>query len=125
MEPVTIGLAAAALLATKFGEGVAQNAGESVWGAVKGVLTRKFRADDEVTQALESAEIAPNRENLTILTRSIVDASSVDEQFRIELAELLNKVPHNSSLTNINAQAYDNAKQAIISGGTSIGTLNI
>lgn len=124
MEPITIGLAAAALLATKFGEGMAQNAGESVWGAVKAVLAKKFHADDEVTQMLESAEITPSRENLTILTQRIVDASSTDEQFRDELAELLSKVPHNS-LTNISAQAYDNAKQAIITGGTSIGTLNL
>ncbi|WP_181696831.1 hypothetical protein [Nocardia sp. GTS18] len=125
MEPITLGLAAAALLATKFGEGVAQDAGTSAWKAVKGVVARRFRNDQEMTRVLESAETLPDQENLTTLAERIREAATRDDEFRAELTDLINRVPLSLSATNINAQSYDSSKQAIITGGTSIGTLNL
>jgi hypothetical protein len=71
MDPATLGLAAAALLASKFGDGFGKNAGSTAWSGIKRLremIAAKFKGQADAESALQLA--TSNRKTQHCATRS-------------------------------------------------------
>ncbi|WP_433662707.1 hypothetical protein ACQPW1_11490 [Nocardia sp. CA-128927] len=126
-DPVSLGIAAAALLATKFGEEFAKDAGASTWSAVKRLRTavgEKFRNDEETTIVLENLPANPTPQMKELLSARISQAAANDERFRSELVGALTTLEQTPSGERFLAQAFDDSKQINI-GGDNYGTISI
>jgi hypothetical protein len=68
MDPATLALTAAGLVATKALEAVGGKAGEGAWaalGRIREAIWSKFRGDPEVTETLERLEAKPTSQART------------------------------------------------------------
>ncbi|MQY30820.1 hypothetical protein [Nocardia aurantia] len=115
MEPASLGIAAAALLATKFGEGLAKDAGSSSWNAItrlRTLVSAKFGYEPEVVPT-EPADPAADRR----VTAEAIDAAArADPHFAAGLRSVLAEAGGNGRGATIIANAHDNAKQPIVNG---------
>lgn len=119
VDPVSVGIAAAALLATKFGEELARGAGEGAWSAVKRLretIAAKFRGDRETESAIDTLGQAPTDEVRSLVTRRITDAVRADPDFGSRVEQLVLLARREPALDTFVAQAFDNAKQVNIRG---------
>jgi hypothetical protein len=128
LEPVSLGIAAAALLASKFGERFAQDAGESTWNAVKRlreIVAAKFRGDSEtesaVTTLVETPTNEANEARALVATR-IAEAAKTDSSFGAELEQLVTLARRDRTVESFLAQAFDNAKQVNFRGDNLVGS---
>ncbi|MGY1984299.1 hypothetical protein [Nocardia gipuzkoensis] len=127
MEPVSIGIAAAVLLASKFGESFAQDAGESGWNAVKrlqAVIAAKFRGDAETESAITALVEAPTEDRQSEVATRITSAVRADDVFGAELERLVALARQDNVVSGFLAQAYDHAKQLNIRGD-NFGQINL
>lgn len=128
MEPVTVGAAAAALLASKFGEGFAKDAGTSAWNAVKKLrelIAGKFKGDKDSERALARLAAEPHdAAHRTIVAQRIAEAAATDGHFGSNLAELVALAREDSATRAVFAEATDNAKQVNI-GGDNFGAISL
>ncbi|MFC0431792.1 hypothetical protein [Kutzneria buriramensis] len=62
VEPVTITLAIALVLARKIAEGAASEAGKQAWAGLSGLVRGRFSSDTAATNALDTAEASPTSE---------------------------------------------------------------
>ncbi|WP_330230971.1 hypothetical protein OHA40_34450 [Nocardia sp. NBC_00508] len=127
MDPVSVGLAAAVLLASKFGEGFAQDAGTSGWNAVnrlRAVIARKFRGDAETESAVAALEASPVEANRSDVAMRITAAARSDVVFAAEIERLVSLASEDRGVNSFVAQAFDNAKQANIRGD-NFGSINL
>lgn len=120
MDPVTLGLAAAALLASKFGEGFAKDAGSAAWNGVKRLrdaVAGKFKGKPDDENALQLALADPQDAGLRdSLAERITAAAGHDDAFRALLTELVGQARRDPVAQNLIAQATDHAKQVNIIG---------
>lgn len=122
MDPVSVGVAAAVLLASKFGEGFAQDAGASSWDAVNGLrqaIARKFRGDTETENAVAALEVSPIAENRAVVATRITGAVRTDPIFATEVERLVSAARADPSVNSFVAQAFDEARQVNIRGDNS------
>ncbi len=126
VDPVSLSVAATALLASKFGEGFAKDAGSSSWHAVgrlREVIARKLGHGSEISTAVAGLD-----ENTTPQLRAgaaelIASAIESDPGFAHEVQLLVATARQDRKAETFIANAYDNAKQLNIHGGNS-GTIN-
>ncbi|MGI8330386.1 hypothetical protein ACRYCC_10505 [Actinomadura scrupuli] len=121
MDPVTIGLTVAALLAAKYAEGVAGEAGKVTWTGITSLRSRVRAAvsDDEKAQAdLEVLESGDTTKTAAIAT-AIEGKVSRDEELRRDLSRMIEDASKSQSTAAIVAHAYDTAKQINIGGDNS------
>ncbi len=124
MEPMSLGIAAAALLASKFGEGLAKDAGESTWNAIKrlrevvAAKLGKHPESDIATTAL------PTTQDTSAVASQIGTAAAADPHFAAEVERLVAAARGNRTLDLFVAQAFDQARQVNIHGDNT-GTINL
>ena len=127
MDPVTLSVAAVALLATGFGTGFAQEAGKSSWEAVQKVgraVAARLGRHDEQRRALVELEASPDdlakRAWVTEYVRRDIEA---DTEFAALLASLVAMAQSHDTGRAVIAQATENAKQANF-GGDNFGSIS-
>lgn len=128
MDPVSIGIAAAALLAGKFGENFAGEAGKAAWQSVKrlrDLVARKFKGDDITETAIQrlTANPADSGPQAAVAER-ITEAARADAGFAAELEGLVATARRHPGTNALIAQAFDSAKQVNI-GGDNFGPLSL
>lgn len=117
----------AILLATKFSEGVAQNAGTSAWSVITRLRERvaaKFQSDENATAALTRLQGIPTESDRSVIASRVTAAAQADPRFRAEIEQLLAIAQQDRVAGSIVAQAYDNAKQVNLHGNNH-GTINL
>ncbi|QBS41320.1 hypothetical protein [Nocardia sp. CS682] len=127
MDPISLGIAAAALMASKYGEELANHAASSSWGAVtrlRELISRKFGDGSESPSALAELERSPTPENQVAAAAVIDGAARNDPGFATELQRLVTAARQDQSVAAIIANASDTAKQANI-GRDNLGTINL
>ncbi|MEV7012313.1 hypothetical protein [Streptosporangium sp. NPDC051022] len=126
MDPVSIGLTVAAVLAAKAGEGFAQQIGADSWGAVQRLYARiRERLSPTGTEALERLDAGDDDHSAVALVAGEVrDAAEKDAAFRAEVERLLSEASKSAPVVTILAQARDDAKQ-INFAGDNTGTINM
>ncbi|GAB4058386.1 hypothetical protein [Catellatospora paridis] len=126
MDPVSIGIAVAALLGTKAAEGFATQAGTRTWDAMQRLATSvRARLSPRGVEALDRLATAKDSSEAQSVVASEVQASvSADETFRNTLEGLLKEVSQNGKLAGVVAVARDNARQVNF-GGNNSGPINL
>jgi hypothetical protein len=93
MDPATIALTAAGLLATKALEAAGGKAGEGAWaalGRIADAVRRRFGGDPEVTEAVDRLEAKPTSEARTAEVAEVLgDRLQADPSFAQELERLI------------------------------------
>ncbi|MFG1792998.1 hypothetical protein [Nocardia sp. NPDC049149] len=127
VEPVTVGIAAAALLATKFGEEFAQRAGEGAWNAVqrlRSVIAAKFHGDNDTERAVAALEQTPTEQTRALVAARITAAAQQDPVFGNEIRRLVEVARQDEAVSGFVAKAFDHAKQVNF-GGDNAGQINL
>ncbi|MFC9995905.1 hypothetical protein [Nocardia sp. NPDC127526] len=127
VDPVSLGIAAAALLASKFGERISEQAATSSWhaiGQLRELIARKFGRDPEIPRALAELERNPTLENQVAAAEVIDGAVRTDPSFAAALQQLVDSARQDTSIDVFVANAYDQARQVNIRGDNT-GTINL
>ncbi|MEU4429536.1 hypothetical protein AB0F65_02500 [Nocardia rhamnosiphila] len=122
MDPVSIGAAAALLIATTYGEEVARNAGASTWNAVqrlRELTANRFRHEPIRRTAISSLSETPTTEGLAIVAEYLDEAAESDPTFAREIQELIEDAQHEVQGTSFTARAFDQARQINVVGNNS------
>lgn len=127
VDPVSLGIAVAALLASKFGEQLAQDAGASSWRAVtrlRAAVAAKFGhvAGTDSGAVMRDDDAVP--EVREVSAEAITAAARSDPAFAAELQRLVTVARQDRSIEAFVANAYDTAKQVNIRGDNT-GTINL
>lgn len=125
MDPVSIGIAAVALLGTKATEEFAKQAGAQAWQAVQKLRdTVRSRLSRRATEALEIIHDGrDDDEARAIVAREVQAVAASDQSFRATLEGLIGEAGTSQQLATVMAIARDNAKQVNI-GGSNTGAIN-
>ena len=142
MDPVSIGIATAALLGNKAAEEFATGAGTAAWQAVQrlGAAVRA-RLSSRASQALDQAGASKadqagasqaldqagasqaldhaGAEPTAVVAAEVERAVRADPAFGAELAGLIAEAGRDRHLAGVMAVAYDNARQVNIAGDNS------
>jgi hypothetical protein len=120
VDPVTLSAAAAALLATSFGTGFAQEAGKSTWDAIQNVgrfIRARLGKDDERRRALAELEASPDDPAKRVAVAEYVRHDlEADKEFADSVASLVSAVQSHDTGWILIAHATGGAKQANIAG---------
>jgi len=126
MDPVSLGIAAAALLGSKFGEELAKDAGGSAWkalGQLRELVTARLREGRETRTAL-TASTQELTQSQSVIADHITGVARRDPQFAAQVERLVTAARQDSTVEMFVAQAFDDAKQVNIRGDNS-GTINL
>ncbi|MEV5835573.1 hypothetical protein [Nocardia sp. NPDC052112] len=127
VDPVSLGIAAAALLASKFGEGFAQDAGTSSWQAVsrlREVIAKKLGRGGETIAALAVLAENPTPQEQVAAAELVAEAARSDPDFGREVQRLVATARQDRAIEAFVANAYDEAKQVNVRGDNT-GTINL
>lgn len=127
MDPVSLGIAAAALLASKFGEGLAQNAGTTSWQAVtrlREVIAKKLGRGPQAPAALAVLDEHSTRHDQLAAAELVTEAVRSDSDFAREVKRLVATARQDQAIEAFVANAYDEARQVNIRGDNT-GTINL
>ncbi|GAB2510794.1 hypothetical protein [Nocardia heshunensis] len=128
MEPVSLGIAAAALLASKFGEGLAKDAGSGAWTAIghlRDLIVAKLRREVETdTASAALIEGVMTTQSQALVAERIASEARTDPGFARELDRLIAAARLDTEVDLFVAHAYDNARQVNIRGDNT-GTINM
>ncbi|WP_280235992.1 hypothetical protein [Nocardia cyriacigeorgica] len=119
VDPVSIGAAAVVLLATKYGEGVAQSAAAGtlpVLGRLRERVAARFRDEPDTTAAVARLDTESSHADRAVVAARIDEVAAADPGFRAEVQQLLSVARHDSVVGAHIAQAFDQAKQVNIHG---------
>jgi 2,3-bisphosphoglycerate-independent phosphoglycerate mutase len=126
MDPVTLGIAAATVLATKAAEGFASQAGADAWGVVRrlhGYLRQ--RLSGKAAGALEQLEgSGSNPYAASMVATAVQDLAAQDQDFKTQVETFLSEASRSPQVATIIAEARDNAKQVNVTGD-HFGTINM
>mgnify|MGYP003687775415 CR=1 FL=1 len=127
MDPISIGVAAAVLLASKFGEGLATDAGTSAWQSTKRLyelVTTKFKGDHAAESAVAMLTTTPTEDSVAMVADLITTAIQADRNFGSEVEGLVSRTNKAKSRESFYAQAFEHAKQVNIRGD-NCGQINL
>jgi hypothetical protein len=126
MDPISLSVAAVALLVTSFGTGLAQEAGKSAWEAVEKVgriVSARLNRSDAQHQALAELQASPGDPTKRAAVAGFVRGDlEADPEFAALLASLVAEVQTDVAGRTLIATATGNAKQANI-GGDNFGPI--
>lgn len=121
MDPVSIGVAAAALLGSKAVEEFATHAGSTAWQAVQrmgsSVRSHLSPSGSQALDQLTAGEAAG--EARAVVAGEVEDAARSDPDFRAELEALVAEAGRSKQLATVVAGARDHAKHVNIGGDNS------
>ncbi|MEU7365989.1 hypothetical protein AB0B92_10420 [Streptomyces hygroscopicus] len=123
MDPATLSAVAVALVASKFGEGAATEAGKAAWLKIQSVahaVRQRFGRSDVQSAALAELEASPGDEG----TRATVAGHlrhelESDAEFAATLEALVTAAQSDPATQTLIAHASGNARQVNISGNNS------
>ncbi|MEU0506278.1 hypothetical protein [Nocardia sp. NPDC005998] len=127
VDPVSLGVAAVALMASKFGDEFASAAATSSWRAVRRlreVIAGKFGHAPETGTAIAALSETSTLQDRTAAAELIASAARSDPEFAAEVQRLVATARQDRAIETFVAQAYDNAKQVNIRGD-NIGTISL
>lgn len=118
MDPMTLGLMAAGIIAKKALESTGAQAGEAVWSSLQalGDRVRSWFSDnnhDTGSKAIGLVEAAPDSQRaVEALADAIAEAVGADESFSDELASLIEEIERGPSapVASFVTEVRDNAK---------------
>lgn len=121
MDPVSIGIAVAALLGGKAVEGFAKEAGTEAWHIVHRLATSvRTRLSPRGREALDRLGTgASEAEAQAVVADEVTASARTDPAFRAELEALVAQAGRHERLASVLAVAHDNAKQVNIGGDNS------
>jgi hypothetical protein len=124
MDPATIALTVAGLLAKKALEAAAGKAGEGAWaalGRIADAVRARFHGDREVTDTLERLEAKPTSQGRTQeLAEVLQDRLATDRGFAVELARLIEEAKAEPQTAAFVTTVQDNAQVGKV---TNIGQI--
>ncbi|MDC2961313.1 hypothetical protein PO587_43505 [Streptomyces gilvifuscus] len=128
MDPASLSLVAVTLLATKFGEGFAAQAGEGAWRKILSItqaVRERLSRSDAQRAALAELDAHPRDEG----TQSAVAAHlrhelETDKDFAARVEALVTAARRDPAAQTLINHASGNAKQAII-GGDNFGPITL
>ncbi|RMI28442.1 hypothetical protein EBN03_29905 [Nocardia stercoris] len=115
------------MLASKFGEGLAKDAGSSTWDGVKRVhelISRRFVGHATSTAALAALGEEPTAAAQSVVAESIDSLARVDRVFADQLKLLIAEADGLHETGRFVAIAREDARQVNIQGGNT-GTINM
>jgi hypothetical protein len=114
MDPATLALTVAGLLAKKALEAAGGKAGEGAWvalGRIKEAIWSKFRGDQEVTETLERLEAKPESQARTAeLAEVLQPRLEADPQLVAELTRLVEEAKAEPQTAAFVTTVQDNAR---------------
>ncbi|MDA0165404.1 hypothetical protein OM076_34360 [Solirubrobacter ginsenosidimutans] len=114
MDPATIALAAASLIATKIAERIGEGTGDGLAGVATRLLKRvkdRFAGDAEVDEALTRLEQKPGSEARAQEVAEVLEPRlEANPQFAKELQELLDEAEKREGNTQIVTNILGNAR---------------
>ncbi|MCX4920083.1 hypothetical protein [Streptomyces sp. NBC_00687] len=123
MDPATLSTVAVALIATKFGEGAATEAGSAAWQKIQSVaqaVRQRFGRSQAQSVALAELEASPGdvgaRATVADQLRHEVES---DSEFAAALEALVTAAQRDPVTQTLIAHASGNARQVNISGSNS------
>lgn len=128
MDPATMAVAAAALVAKKAAETIAGEAGESGWAGMKrlyDLIWNKLSGKPEAAAALDALEAAPDDEaSRTAVAGAIEQAVRHDPGFAGELEQLVGDAQRNQAVGHIVNQIAGNVGKMVNVEGDVHGGMN-
>ncbi|MFC9433476.1 hypothetical protein [Nocardia sp. NPDC057030] len=125
MDPVSLGIAAAALLASKFGEELAKDAGASTSraiGRLRELVAARFRDEPETLTALTTSADTPQAR--AMVADRVAAVAGRDPGFADDVQRLVSAARRDRTAEVFVAQAFDDARQVNIHGDNT-GTINL
>jgi hypothetical protein len=114
MDPATLALVAAGLLAKKALEAAGGKAGEGAWvtlGRIREAIWAKFRGDPEVTETLQRLETKPDSQARTAeLAEVLHPRLEADPQLLAELTRLVEEAKAQPQTAAFVTAVQDNAR---------------
>jgi hypothetical protein len=114
MDPATLALTAAGLVAKKALEAAGGKAGEGAWatlGRIAETIRAKFRGDPETTETLERLEAKPDSQARTAeLAEVLQPRLQADPGFAAELARLVEEAKAEPQTAEFVTTVQDNAR---------------
>jgi hypothetical protein len=114
MDPATLALTVAGLVATKALEAAAGKAGEGAWaalGRIAETIRSKFRGDPEITETLERLEVKPDSQARTAeLAEVLQPRLEADPQLAAELTRLVEEAKAQPQTASFVTTVQDNAR---------------
>lgn len=118
MDPVTLGIAAAGLIA-KFFEGAVSNAGEEAGTGLVAWIKNRFKGNEPGEQALARVEDAPDSASrVKVLEGVIVDQAQADPDFLAQLAKFVEKAQPASAQGTATTYGDQSPGLGQVSGGS-------
>jgi hypothetical protein len=126
VDPVTIGLAVAAALATKATDKFGEEMGADAWAAIQGLYHKvKDRLSPSGAAALERLpDEGSNGDAAQVVAGEVQSAVAADPRLMAELQNLLAQASNSPRVVTLLAEARDNAKQINLAGDNT-GTINM
>ncbi len=113
MDPVSVGMAVAALLAKQAAEGLGGEAGKGAWGGMKrlyGLVRQRFASHRETQASLERLETDPDHEeHQRAVAQAIAAQAQADRTFGQELEELVTDAQRHPDVGPIVTQVFGQA----------------
>jgi hypothetical protein len=120
MDPVSLSVAAVALLTTGFGTGFAQEAGKSAWEAVQRVgriVSARLGRGDDQRRALDELRASPDDPaKRAVVAEYIRHDLETDTEFAALLSSLVAEVQSHETGRTLIAHATGSAKQVNVAG---------
>ncbi|MFJ8157920.1 hypothetical protein [Streptomyces sp. NPDC094468] len=120
MDPASLSLVAVALLATKFGEGLATQAGQNAWMKIQGItraVRERLNRSDTQRAALAELDARPEDEGTrSVVAEQLRNELENDADFAARIEALVTAARRDPGAQTLIAHASGNAKQAIIRG---------
>lgn len=122
VDPVTISVAVALLLARKIAEGAASEAGKKTWAGLSGLVRGRFSSDKAATKALDAAEASPTSEAAVQALAEHLHQHAADTGFAKALAPWAEQASGSTAVVGDNATVQGhNIQNSTVSGTISGG----
>ncbi len=125
MDPATVAIAAASLIATKLAEAAAGKAGEGLWAGITSIYDRvrdRLKGDPDGQEALERLEAKPQSQARTAeLAEVLQERLERDPDFTKELVELVEQAQADPKTASFVTTVRDNALVGRITNIGSVG----
>ncbi|MCD7440468.1 hypothetical protein K4B79_19855 [Streptomyces lincolnensis] len=118
MDPASLSLLAVTLLATKFGEGIAVQAGQNAWAKIQGVtqaVRERLSRSEPQREALAQLDASPeDKDRRAAVAAHLRHELEHDEEFAATIEALVASADREPGAQTLIATARDNARQAVI-----------